>query len=50
MRLTSFSGKGGVKFSKKVKIFLEREFYGAAKAIRGTPDYADVADIRNIDF
>jgi hypothetical protein len=32
MGLTSFSGKGGVKFSKKVKIFLERGFYGAAKA------------------
>jgi hypothetical protein len=32
MGLTSFSGKGGVKFSKKVKTFLERGFYGAAKA------------------
>ena len=32
IRLKSFSGKGGVKFSKKVKIFLERGFYGAAKA------------------
>ena len=30
MGLTSFSGKGGVKFSKKVKIFLERAVTASA--------------------
>jgi hypothetical protein len=38
MGLTSFSGKGEVKFSKKVRIFLEREVYGAAKAQSKVPN------------
>jgi hypothetical protein len=55
MRLTSFSGKGGVKFSKKVKFFRARIFTARQRrdrrcSIRGTADYANIADIRNIDF